>query len=617
MECYRATKSSLDFGINRILDCVHSNEQHRPFKVVVFVCLLMTNKKQLITALTLTTILITGAFNLTPLAYSTGWNHDDDNDDNDKKFKICHIPQGNPENAHTITISKSAWDAHKEHGDHKGECNDDQDDGEDCECKKPTIFTVKYNGPGTPSGTGPNAPVTIEIYKKTDDIGKKPPLLTIPDISNDSPVVVNSNTFGKEKLEANTIYRVMQNSIQIAVVSIHTSCSQPLFIGNVYSDSSNTAVTLTVESGTDSEGKQAIFLKHDPICEGVTLTVTKILEPPEDLGRFILQIDNVDMTGPVGNGETTGPKLLMPGIHMVSEIAASGTNLADYTRTISGDCNADGSIELEEGENVECVITNTVKIPATITIKKTIMNDNGQLGTPDDFRVTMFDVGPNGQPGGGDDIQVAQDNFVTMPPMSTSMGKVEFTVPAGTYSLNEDITDSGIDPNSYNTVLIAGDACPSMEDEAFTLNEGDHITCTIYNNDNGDDSSGGDGIIFHRNSLLFTYNGFGMSNPLSGDGACVMAGSVSPCIERIGDKEFRVKDPKLNKDSAIVVFNVFPTIDSGNDDAFSDECRIFRVSLGTGSDLNFEFTCTEITGDNGEDIGPKHYRINYAVIDTM
>ena len=452
---------------------MHSNEQRRSFKIVYFICSLLTNKLQQITTLALATILIAGSFSLMPFAYSTGWNHDDDDDD--KKIKICHIPPGNPNNAHSITISKAAWDAHSMHGDHKGECENDHDDGEDCKCKKPTIFTIRYNGPGILGGTGSTAPVTIEIYKNTGDIGKKTPLLTIPDISDGNSVAVNSNMFGKQQLEANTIYRVMQGGMQIAVVSIQTSCSQPLFIGNFYT---NNSVKLTVESGIDSTGKQSIFLEHDPICEGVTLTVTKILEPRENLGKFILQIDGQSKTGPIGDSESTGPIVLMPGVHTVDEIAVLPAKLDDYVRTVGGDCKSDGTINLKKGEKAECIITNTVKKPATITLKKALMNDNGVLATPDDFQVTMFDVGSNGQPGGGDDVQKAQGNFDTI-------GMIEFEIPAGIYSLNEAITDSEIAANSYNTVLITGDdACPQMEEEAFTLNEGDHITCTIYNNDN-------------------------------------------------------------------------------------------------------------------------------------
>jgi len=35
---------------------------------------------------------------------------------------ICHIPPGNPGNAHTITIDVAAWPAHQAHGDYQGPC---------------------------------------------------------------------------------------------------------------------------------------------------------------------------------------------------------------------------------------------------------------------------------------------------------------------------------------------------------------------------------------------------------------------------------------------------------------------------------------------------------------
>jgi hypothetical protein len=38
------------------------------------------------------------------------------------KVDVCHVPPGNPDNAHTITISESALSAHLEHGDHVGAC---------------------------------------------------------------------------------------------------------------------------------------------------------------------------------------------------------------------------------------------------------------------------------------------------------------------------------------------------------------------------------------------------------------------------------------------------------------------------------------------------------------
>jgi hypothetical protein len=40
------------------------------------------------------------------------------------KVDICHIPPGNPDNFHTITVSENALPAHLAHGDLGGACND-------------------------------------------------------------------------------------------------------------------------------------------------------------------------------------------------------------------------------------------------------------------------------------------------------------------------------------------------------------------------------------------------------------------------------------------------------------------------------------------------------------
>jgi hypothetical protein len=49
-----------------------------------------------------------------------------------EKVTICHIPPGNPENAHTITISINALQTHiDQHGDSIGECTTGGGGGDD------------------------------------------------------------------------------------------------------------------------------------------------------------------------------------------------------------------------------------------------------------------------------------------------------------------------------------------------------------------------------------------------------------------------------------------------------------------------------------------------------
>lgn len=40
-----------------------------------------------------------------------------------EKVTICHIPPGNPDNAHTIVVGAPAVPAHLDHGDSLGECD--------------------------------------------------------------------------------------------------------------------------------------------------------------------------------------------------------------------------------------------------------------------------------------------------------------------------------------------------------------------------------------------------------------------------------------------------------------------------------------------------------------
>jgi hypothetical protein len=93
------------------------------------------------------------------------------------------------------------------------------------------------------------------------------------------------------------------------------------------------------------------------------ITVIKKLVPANDTGRFDLKVDSTVVKAAAGDGGS-GSTLVNPGAHLVSETAASGTDLADYSASIS--CNTatsrtygPGWVHPQSGDEVTCTITNT------------------------------------------------------------------------------------------------------------------------------------------------------------------------------------------------------------------------------------------------------------------
>ena len=58
------------------------------------------------------------------------------------KVDVCHVPDDNPDNAHTISVPENAVEEHLDHGDSEGVCDDE-------------------TPPGPPDGVGPSDRVTL------------------------------------------------------------------------------------------------------------------------------------------------------------------------------------------------------------------------------------------------------------------------------------------------------------------------------------------------------------------------------------------------------------------------------------------------------------------------
>jgi hypothetical protein len=98
---------------------VTSKKEELPLLLVVTV--------SLITAGTIVTAAAEGSifFSVTPAAFADDLTAEDIlslKDPGQRKVTICHIPNGNPANAHEITVGESAVAAHIIHGDTIGPC---------------------------------------------------------------------------------------------------------------------------------------------------------------------------------------------------------------------------------------------------------------------------------------------------------------------------------------------------------------------------------------------------------------------------------------------------------------------------------------------------------------
>ena len=105
-------------------------------------------------------------------------------------------------------------------------------------------------------------------------------------------------------------------------------------------------------------GAGRAFRLNPPGLPVTQLTVNIFLEHPDASQHrlFDLQIDGVTVKEKINSG-STGPQAVSPGHHTVSETGV-GTSLNDLSTVIGGDCAADGTVTLAEGDNKTCTITN-------------------------------------------------------------------------------------------------------------------------------------------------------------------------------------------------------------------------------------------------------------------
>ncbi len=131
----------------------------------------------------------------------------------------------------------------------------------------------------------------------------------------------------------------------------------------------------------------------------------------------------------------------LPGSYTASESTLTGYEASDW----DGDCDAEGSVTLEYGDEKICTITND-DIAPSLTLVKQVVNDNGGTAVPSDWTLT-------------------------------ATGYDSTSPDAGTYDLSE----SG-GPTGYTQTSLT---CSNSEGQvdSVTLALGEDVTCTFVNDD--------------------------------------------------------------------------------------------------------------------------------------
>jgi len=193
-----------------------------------------------------------------------------------------------------------------------------------------------------------------------------------------------------------------------------------------------------------------------------------------------------------------------------------------------------------------------------------------------------------------------------------------------TLQANTPATLSEAGHTGYEFVEIRGDGhCPENLGGTITLDAGQHIECYIVNQPINPDVAPEPGVIFHYNTLSFSF-----ADRNYGD-SCSAPGKTPPCIElaNSGDGNVLVVDSELQTDTTIVLFSVVETdkvTQNPPQFATSPICVLSGVGPHTidyaqdvdnspvvnpSGQMGFEFQCSLVEADN--------FKVSYALIETQ
>ena len=234
-----------------------------------------------------------------------------------------------------------------------------------------------------------------------------------------------------------------------------TPYNSGLLLPGTYSVSEDAITGWSLTSTACDDGSDPSSITLDP-GETIICTFTNSMLPTLTLEKTVVKDNGGNATAADFQGKINGDNVswgvsvtLTPGDYTASETTqVTGYEASDWGQ----DCAEDGSVTLTYGDNKICTITNDDQ-PAQITLTKVVNNDHGGNAVSDDFDLTI-------------------DSVVVLSGSTTNVNSNT------AHTLSETVL------TGYEFESIGGDAkCPSVLGGTVTLNEGEHISCTITNED--------------------------------------------------------------------------------------------------------------------------------------
>ncbi len=193
------------------------------------------------------------------------------------------------------------------------------------------------------------------------------------------------------------------------------------------------------------------------------LEVRKALRPAYNPGRFNLLIDSNIEASAVGDGGTTGEKIVDAGQHSVSETTATNTNLGDYNTSIEcRDANGTGSVvasqannsplslNVPDGSDIVCTITNE-RQTGTIYVTKVVDWNGIPVDQSQEFEICIY--GPS-YPNGNCQTTDYDGGLLTWPGVETGFYDVVETYPGGAWSVVVDTSPVSVPCNGSVSATV-------------------------------------------------------------------------------------------------------------------------------------------------------------------